>query len=115
MEPIEEELNEMRKDIEMLGEANEEVKISLREIHDAIVGTRLVRNSGLIFRLEMVERNITTISTSLNRLEKQFEDQIKSIILDKTKSTVKLNILWYLLGTVTSGMVLFIISKLTTK
>lgn len=81
----------------------EELEGKIDDLHDAIVGAKLTPGTGLMGRIIILEKNIEFLSMKFSELENRIK-------LEKESTKVKLGIIWYLAGTVTSGIILYLIN-----
>lgn len=112
MEPIEQELSEIRADIEDQNKKIKQIYETAKDTYDAVVGTKLLPSTGVIYRMQVMENNISTITQSVNRLEKTFNDQIAADKVIMAGRTVKLNILWAMAGAGCLAVVGFLFNEI---
>jgi hypothetical protein len=86
----------------------------VNELYNAILGPKLMRNIGIMNRLETTEKNVGFLSQKLADMEDMIKKEFNAIKLDNAKSNIRLNILWTSVGIV-SGTGLTLILEFILK
>lgn len=98
---MEERINELEEKIEIM-------EGKLDDIYTVIIGPKLDLRAGFMHRMDIMQKNIEFLTMKFN----EFENRVN---LEKESAKVKLGIIWYLGGVITSGIVLFLINMALTK
>lgn len=115
MDHLEQELNDIRSDLDNQQKQIDMIGDKTNEIHDAIVGNRLFPSTGLAYQIKIVQDNIHFLTKQYTMLEKAMEDRFNKIDLQRADSNMKVNIMWTLIGACGMTVILFLLNYILTK